>query len=151
MHLGKRQGKALLWGNAGARGTERNFLVREHREIRLGGWGGTRVWRVLNAMLRSWALLWDHGRTRKFTMGTCWGVRCVRPISPWGGAGLTDWGERLVATPPLQAHADPVCIYCGDRDENRENVMATGETPKNEHCLENAWLYSLVSQVQRKP
>lgn len=55
-----------------------------------------------------------------------------------------------MATLSVQAHASQVCVDDGD-DEDRENVMETGDSLKKEHGLGNAGLYSLSSQIQRKP
>lgn len=60
---------ALLQGNREARGQGTDFLVREHREIRLGGWHGTRIQRILNAILRIWTLLWPWSLLNRHTIG----------------------------------------------------------------------------------
>lgn len=55
-------------------------------------------------------------------------------------AGQMGGGERLVASLAVHAWADKLGMYYGGSDENRENVMKTGETSKKAWVPLRKWL-----------
>lgn len=129
-------------------GQNRDFLVREHREIRLGGWGGTRLWRVLNAMLNTWALCGTMGKPGRLLRGLKGGL-CKTDLTV--RLGWTDWRRREAGghSTPTGTHWPSVYTLRWQWWEQRE---CDGDRTDSKALLRKCLtVLSLASQIQRKP